>query len=57
MADRGKTLRLSEAIIWAVAQDAGNRSMRRAGRSAWNDDDRNVACAEFQRLAAIHDAA
>lgn len=30
--------------------DAGNRSMRKAGRSKWNDDDWNAACAEFERL-------
>lgn len=40
-------------MIRAAAQDAGNRSMRAAGRTAWNDDDWNAACAEFERLAAL----
>lgn len=30
-------------IANAAGRDAGNRSMRRAGRSAWNEDDWNAA--------------
>lgn len=37
-------------IAWAVSTDAGNRSMRKAGRKAWNEDDWNVAVAELNRL-------
>lgn len=34
----------------AAAQDAGNRSMRRGGRSQWNEDDFNEACDVLNRL-------
>jgi len=37
-------------LAHAASRDAGNRSMRAAGRSKWNQDDYNVACAEFDRL-------
>ncbi len=30
--------------------DAANRSMRAAGRKAWNEDDANLAAREFNRL-------
>jgi hypothetical protein len=35
----------------AAATDSGNRSMRSAGRKAWNREDYNAAAAEFWRLA------
>ena len=41
---------LTEAIARSASMDAANRSMRKAGRTAWNEDDRNVACAEYERL-------
>ena len=41
---------LSEKIARAAALDAGNRSMRKAGRTSWNEQDRNVAIAEYNRL-------
>ena len=44
--------RLTRDIIRAAAWDAGNRSARAAGRSAWNDDDYNAGVAEQDRLAA-----
>ena len=31
--------------------DAGNRSMRAAGRSVWNEDDWCTACAAMSRLS------
>lgn len=34
---------LTYANVMAASQDAGNRSMRRAGRSSWEVDDWNVA--------------
>ena len=34
----------------AAAWDAGNESMRAAGRTKWNLDDWNAMCAEFSRL-------
>lgn len=43
---------LTKEIIYAAMLDAGNRSMRTAGRTAWNEKDRNAACDEFDRLAA-----
>lgn len=36
----------------AAGQDAGNRSMRKANRTAWNDDDFNVSVATVERMAA-----
>ena len=37
-------------IAKAAAWDAGNRSMRAAGRPAWSAEDYNACCAEFNRL-------
>lgn len=37
-------------IIAAAAKDAGNRSMRRANRTQWNEDDWNAAAACHERL-------
>ena len=37
-------------LAMAASRDAGNRSMRAAGRTAWNEDDWNVAVATFERL-------
>jgi hypothetical protein len=34
----------------SAATDAGNRSMRAAGRKVWSADDYSAACAEFARL-------
>jgi hypothetical protein len=55
---------MTYSLAMAAARDAGNRSMRKAGRTAWAVADYNVACAEFERLwpeekdepAAKHDA-
>jgi hypothetical protein len=41
---------LTRDIARAASQDTGNRSMRKAGRTAWNEDDYSAACAEFNRL-------
>lgn len=41
---------LTESVIRAAAQDAGNRSMRAANRTAWDEDDWNAAAAEYERL-------
>jgi len=40
----------TRAMCYAAGRDAGNRSMRKAGRTAWAQDDYNTACAEFERL-------
>jgi len=37
-------------MCYATARDAGNRSMRKAGRKVWAQTDYNAACAEFERL-------
>jgi hypothetical protein len=37
-------------IAHAASVDAGNRSMRAAGRKIWNVDDYNASVAEFNRL-------
>lgn len=41
---------LTTALAYAAMFDAGNRSMRSGGRTAWNEDDRDAAAAEFDRL-------
>jgi len=42
---------LTPRIAWAAAMDAGNRSMRQAGRRVWNEADQQAAYQEFERLA------
>jgi hypothetical protein len=44
---------LTPSTIRAAAQDAGNKSMRNAGRKVWNEDDYNTACEVFARLSAL----
>lgn len=41
---------LTREIAWAAATDAGDRSMRKAGRKAWNEEDLLAAAEEFARL-------
>lgn len=48
--------RMSQAIAHAAGWDAGNSTMRAAGRTAWNEDDWNAACELFNRLMRIVDA-
>lgn len=38
-------------MIHSAAWDAGNRSMRKASRKHWNEDDYEACVNEFQRLA------
>jgi hypothetical protein len=40
-------------IAMAAGRDAGNRSMKAAGRAKWNEEDWDAACAETERLAAL----
>ena len=47
------TIPLTADLARAAAHDAGTRSMRRAGRTAWNEDDWNVAAAEYMRLLPL----
>lgn len=41
---------MTENLARAAAQDAGNRSMRKAGRKTWSREDYNEAVREFNRL-------
>lgn len=41
---------LTKAMCYSAGRDAGNRSMRKAGRAKWNQDDYNAAAEEFERL-------
>jgi hypothetical protein len=41
---------LDREIAYAASRDAGNRSMRKAGRTAWNEEDYAAACDELARL-------
>ena len=43
-------IELTRDLAWSASLDAGNRSMRKAGRTAWNEDDYNTAVDEFNRL-------
>lgn len=48
---------LTRKLIFAAAQDAGNRAMRAGGRTVWSTSDFAVAVTEFERLNAIREAA
>jgi len=41
---------ITREIARAAAMDAGDRSMRQAGRTAWSGEDYNVMVMEFDRL-------
>jgi hypothetical protein len=45
------TYKIAHASGW----DAGNRSMRKAGRSEWNEDDYNESIRVMNRLLEAHD--
>ena len=45
-----KPLERSYQLAHAAGTDAGNRSMRRAGRRKWNDLDYAAAVKEFERI-------
>jgi hypothetical protein len=47
---RIETFREAYRVAHAAGWDAADRRARRAGRSAWNDDDRSHAVAEFRRV-------
>ncbi len=49
--------RLTPEIINAIGRDAGNASMRKAGRKAWNLDDWNAAVAAEAPLWQAFDRA
>lgn len=43
-------IRITRAIALATSQDAGNRSMKRAGRIKWDENDWNAAVDCFAAL-------
>jgi hypothetical protein len=45
-----KPLERTYQLAHAAGTDAGNRSMRRAGRKKWNDRDYAAAVREFERI-------
>jgi len=50
-------MKLTREIIAAAARDAGNRSMRRAGRKEWSEPDYDATCEEYARLVDFLDGA
>jgi hypothetical protein len=48
-------MKLTAEIIGAATLDAGTASMRKAGRTRWNQDDANAAAIESNRLWDIYD--
>ena len=44
---------MTYSLAMALGRDAGNRSMRKAARTAWNEDDRNAAVAAFNKAMGI----
>lgn len=44
------SIKLTRDIAWAAATDAGNLSMRRAGRTGWSKDDYQEAVDMFHRF-------
>jgi hypothetical protein len=43
-------MQMTEQIARAAGWDAGDASMERGGRTAWNEDDYNAAAREYARL-------
>ena len=45
-----KTVEPTYELAVAVGHDAGNRSMRKAGRITWNTEDWNIAAKVFEAV-------
>ena len=45
-----RQIRLSVADAHEIAAEAGDRSMRAAGREYWSNEDAAAAAAEYERL-------
>lgn len=45
-------IQITYKIAMAAGQDAGNKAMKAAGRTSWNEDDFNVAAELTTRLLA-----
>lgn len=48
-------MRMTLQLAYALGRDAGNKSMRQAGRVQWNEDDFNAASAATQEALALLD--
>lgn len=46
-------MKMTRELAHAASMDAGNRSMRKAGRTVWNEADYNASVAEFDRLWSV----
>lgn len=46
-----RTILGEPAVAYSVGLDAGNRSMRRAGRDRWNHEDWNAAVQAFRKVS------
>lgn len=44
---------MTHALAMSIGLDAGNKSMRKAGRSKWNYGDWNVCVAAFNKAMGI----
>lgn len=55
---RVSTEREARQLAQAAGMDAGNRTMRKAGRKAWSKADYNASCREWLRVyrALVPDA-
>lgn len=51
-----KRIEMTYELAMAAGRDAGNRSMRRGGRTCWAVADWNVACETFARLLRVREA-
>ncbi len=54
---KSRRMRLTPEIINAIGRDAGNASMRAAGRKVWSVDDWNAGVAAESPLWAAYDRA
>ena len=46
-------MKITSELARAAAQDAGDRNMRKHGRSKWNREDFYVASREYNRLSPL----
>lgn len=54
MNTRSRIPTMTYALAMAAGRDAGNRSMRKAGRASWNETDFDASVTEFNRLMGIN---
>jgi hypothetical protein len=48
-----KAVKMTRSIAYAIGLDAGNASMRAAGRTVWSEDDFNAASAATARALEL----